>query len=72
MIIRKISIGTDYMKSMHYVVGQFVLDKSYFIHNIRMTSDSAIDIWIEKNKEAIKWKTISKDVPVVIEYNIDF
>jgi hypothetical protein len=71
-IVRKISIGNDYLKSMHYVVGQQVMDKSYSIHQIRINDDGNIDIYIEKDYEVFTWKRISKYVPVVIEYNLDF
>jgi hypothetical protein len=72
MTIRKISIGTDYIKSMHYVVGQSVLDKSYIIDTIVYTRDLDVDIWISKDSEVIKWKTINKSMPFIVEHNIDF
>jgi hypothetical protein len=72
MTIRKISIGTDYIKSMHYVVGQSVLDKSYVIDTIVYTRDLDVDIWISKDSEVIKWKTINKSMPFIVEHNIDF
>jgi len=71
-LIRKISIGSDYKNSMHYVDGQFVLDKSYVISNILQLDDLSIQIWIEKDKEVVLWKSFSKDVPKVIEFRIDF
>jgi len=72
MTIRKISIGIDYIKSMHYVVGQNVLDKSYIIDTIVYTRDLDVDIWISKDSEVIKWKTINKSMPFIVEHNIDF
>jgi hypothetical protein len=72
MTIRKISIGIDYIKSMHYVVGQSVLDKSYIIDTIVYTRDLDVDIWISKDSEVIKWKTINKSMPFIVEHNIDF
>lgn len=72
MTIRKISIGTDYIKSMHYVVGQSVLDKSYIIDTIVYTKELDVDIWISKDSEIIKWKTINKSMPFIVEHNIDF
>lgn len=72
MTIRKISIGIDYIKSMHYVVGQSVLDKSYVIDTIVYTRDLDVDIWISKDSEVIKWKTINKSMPFIVEHNIDF
>jgi hypothetical protein len=70
-LIRKVSIGIDYKNSMHFVVGQEVLDKSYHIDYIKNTIDG-IEIWIKKANEIILWKSFNKAVPVVIEYNIDF
>lgn len=72
MTIRKISIGTYYIKSMHYVVGQSVLDKSYIIDTIVYTKELDVDIWISKDSEIIKWKTINKSMPFIVEHNIDF
>lgn len=71
MIIRKISVGEDFTKSIHYVVGQQVLDKSYSIHLIAENDEGGIDIWIEKNSEVVKWKTFDRS-KVSIEYKIDF
>lgn len=72
-IIRKISVGPDYMKSMHYVVGQEVLRGNGSIDTILMESDSSISIYIlNQDKEIVKWKSFSVSMPVSIEYNIDF
>lgn len=72
MIIRKISIGPDYMNAMHYSVGQPVLDKSYSIHFIKETKDNDIDIYIIRKDEVLLWKRISSTVPKSIEFKIDF
>lgn len=72
-IIRKISVGPDYMKSMHYVVGQDVLRGNGSIDTILMESDLSISIYIlNQDKEIVKWKSLSASMPVSIEYNIDF
>ncbi len=71
-LIRKISIGSDYKNSMHYVNGQSVLDKTYSINNIMQIEDGSVQIWIEKNSEVILWKSFTKEVPKVIEFRIDF
>jgi hypothetical protein len=71
-IIRKISIGPDYMKCMHYVVGQEVLDRTYRIESILSEKDGAICIWIIKDGEIIKWKQFSNTMPISIEFKIDF
>lgn len=70
-IIRKISIGPDYMKSMNYTVGQEVLDKSYSIYQI-IRNDDGIKLYIIKEGEIVLWKEFSSTVPVSIEYNINF
>ena len=70
-LIRKISIGPDYKNgSMHYSVGQEV----YGGHNIIDITDNGdqYDIYIEKNKEILPWKTINKNMAVVVEYNLEY
>jgi hypothetical protein len=71
-IIRKISIGPDYMKSMHYMVGQEILDKTWKINTIRVESDGSICVWIIKEGEIIRWKSFSPTMPIAIEYKIDY
>lgn len=70
-MIRKISIGNDLLNAMHYVVGQYVLDKSYTIEAIRY-EDVNLVIWIKKNGEILRWKSLNPNVPITIEYKIDF
>ena len=70
-IIRKISVGPDYMKCMHYVVGQEVLGRSYTIDSI-IQEDSSISIYIRRDDEIVKWKEFSSTMPVSIEFKIDF
>jgi|TARA_B100001094_G_scaffold253739_1_gene252275 hypothetical protein len=70
-IVRKISVGPDYMKCMHYVVGQEVLGKSYTIDSI-IQEDSSISIYIRRDDEIVKWKEFSSTMPVSIEFKIDF
>ncbi len=70
-MIRKISIGLDLLKAMHYVVGQQVLDKSYTIDTIRYEGLDII-IYIKKEDEIVKWKSLNANVPITIEYKIDF
>jgi hypothetical protein len=71
-IIRKISIGPDYMKSMHYMVGQEILDRTWKINTIRVESDNSICVWIIKDGEIIRWKSFSPTMPIAIEYKIDY
>ena len=74
MMIRKISIGADYKSSsMHYIHGQDVLNNEYIIHLIQY--DSLLDaykIWIERAGEILLWKQFNSNMPVSIEYNINF
>lgn len=71
-IIRKVSIGPDYMKCMHYMLGQEVLDRTWVIDSILKDDSGSISIWIIKSGEIIKWKTFSNNVPTSIEFKIDF
>jgi hypothetical protein len=71
-IIRKISIGPDYMKCMHYMVGQEILDKTWKINTIRVELDGSIWVWIIKEGEIIRWKSFSPTMPIAIEYKIDY
>lgn len=70
-LIRKLSVGPDYKNSMHFVVGQDVLDKSYSIICIKESTEG-YEIWIKKENEIILWKFFNRTVPVVLEFNIDF
>ncbi len=74
MEIRKISIGADYKSSaMHYIHGQDVLNGEYFIHLIQYDSKSeCYKVWIERNGEVLLWKKFNKNMPVSVEYNINF
>ena len=74
MNIRKISIGADYKSSsMHYIAGQDVLNGQYFIHLIQHDLDTdCYRIWIQKGSEILLWKQFNKNMPVSIEYNINF
>jgi ABC-type ATPase involved in cell division len=74
MDIRKISIGSDYKSSaMHYLVGQSILGGSYTIHLIQYESSSdSIKIWIERQNEILLWKEFNSNMPISIEYNINF
>ena len=70
-LIRKISIGPDYKNgSMHYAVGQEVYG-GHKILNI-LDKDSEYEIYIEKNQEVLPWKTINKNMAVVVEYDLEY
>lgn len=70
-IVRKISVGPDYMKCMHYTLGQDVLNKEYTIHAIKLGAEG-YQVWIERQGEIVCWKQFSNTMPVSVEYKIDF
>lgn len=74
MQIRKISIGSDYKSSaMHYIVGQEILGGNYNIFLIEYESDQeSYVIYIKRKDEILPWKSFNKNVPVCVEYNINF
>jgi hypothetical protein len=75
MDIRKISIGSDYKtNAMHYIANQEVLGAKYMIHLIKhIESNNSIKIWIEnKQGEVFLWKEFNSNIPISIEYNINF
>jgi hypothetical protein len=75
MEIRKISVGPDYKSgAMHYIVGQEVLNGNYIIHLIRQDKDSlSTKLWIiNRDSEIVLWKEFSPNMPVSVEYNINF
>tara|TARA_R110000751_G_scaffold134837_1_gene237384 strand:- start:2116 stop:2340 length:225 start_codon:yes stop_codon:yes gene_type:complete len=74
MDIRKISVGPDYKSgAMHYIVGQDILNNSHKIHLIQQDKTSqSIKVWIQKEDEVLLWKEFSSNMPISIEYNINF
>jgi hypothetical protein len=73
MLIRKISIGADYKSSMHYLTGQELLGGKYTIHLISFDEDSqSFKIFVETKKEVYLWKEFNKNMPISIEYNMNF
>tara|TARA_R100000700_G_C3163469_1_gene139048 strand:- start:604 stop:834 length:231 start_codon:yes stop_codon:yes gene_type:complete len=76
MDIRKISIGPDYKSgAMHYIVGQSVLGGNYTIHLIKHYTDSdSIKIFIEEKGTdvVVCWKEFNSNMPISVEYNINF
>jgi hypothetical protein len=75
MDIRKISVGADYKNNaMHYIVNQEVLGGKYSIHLIKQDSKTgSIKIWIESEiGEVMLWKEFNSNMPIIIEYNINF
>lgn len=74
MDIRKISIGPDYKSgAMHYIVGQKILNDSHTIHLIQYDKEkSSVKVWIEREDEIFLWKEFNSNMPVSVEYNINF
>lgn len=72
MIIRKISVGADYKNAMNYLHGQEVLRGEYTIDLIIMRDNGFIEIWIKNNSGVLLWKSFNSNMPVSIEYDIDF
>lgn len=72
MIIRKISVGVDPLKAMHYQVGSEIMGHTHTIQYIECT-DVGYQIWIKNGaNEVVVWKTISVNMPVIIEHNLEF
>lgn len=78
--IRKISVGKDYPDGvLHYQVGKIInlAGKPYKVTDILINKDllekgkPVYNIYIADENGKVLWKTIV-DVPVVIEYNINF
>ena len=73
MIIRKISVGSDYKSAMHYLVGQEVLGGSHTIHLIDYNDDTGTYvIYVQKEDEVFLWKEVNANIPVSVEYNINY
>ena len=75
MDIRKISIGADYKNNaMHYIVGQPILGESNEIHLIKFDEKkNSFKIYIINQKEeVVLWKEFNSQMPISIEYNINF
>lgn len=72
MDIRKVSIGPDLKSAIHYIVGQSVLSDTNKIHLIKHEVNDVL-IYINNAKgEVVLWKRFNRNVPMSIEYNIDF
>lgn len=72
MIIRKVSIGADYKNAMNYLHGQEVLRGEYKIDLIIMREGGSIEIWIKNSSGVLLWKSFNSNMPISIEYDIDF
>lgn len=70
-LIRKISIGGDYKnEAMHYSVGQQV----YGGHEITdiLEKEGTFEIYIKKEEEVKPWKSFNANMPISVEYNLDY
>jgi hypothetical protein len=75
MDMRKISIGSEYKSNaMHYIVGQKVLGDTNEICLIKFDEKrSSFKIYIINVKEeVVLWKEFNSQIPISIEYNINF
>lgn len=79
-VIRKISVGNGHPdQMMHYQIGkEYTLQgRKYCLSNISLEPELlykgklAYNIYLQNNDETVCWKTLV-DVPMVVEYNIDF
>jgi len=58
---------------MHYIYGQGVLNNQYYIHLIQYDKTSeSYKIWIERDGEILLWKQFNRNMPISIEFNINF
>lgn len=72
MDIRKVSIGADLKSAMHFIVGQNVLNETNQIKHIRQDGNEVLVFIINKKEEVVLWKRFNDNMPMSIEYNIDF
>ena len=58
---------------MHYIVGQEILNASHKIHLIQRDPKTlAVKIWIQREDEVLLWKEFNSNMPISIEFNINF
>ena len=72
-IIRKISVGPDYFKSMSFSVDQRIVGGKYLVHGIRFIGEDTyeIDVINPETDEVYLYKKF-KGMPISIEYNIEY
>ena len=72
-IIRKISIGSEYKNdAMHYSVGQEVYGGHKIAYIVLDETDHSYNIFIKKNDEVLPWKKFNYNMPVSVEYNLEY
>jgi|TARA_R100001163_G_C4993382_1_gene145150 hypothetical protein len=73
LLIRKISIGPDLLKAMNFSIGQPMLRGKHTVTEIIQLESGHIQIWLtNSDDEVYLWKTIGSNMPVSIEYNIEY
>lgn len=72
VVIRKISIGTDYKnEAMHYSIGQQVYG-GHEIACILENNDSSCMIYIKKSEEVMPWKKFNSNMAIALEYDLEY
>ena len=77
--IRKISVGQGFPNScIHYQIGKSAGQRGFVISDILLDGEALdkfnkiiYNIYIRGEEDTVVWKSIH-DVPVVVEYNVDF
>ena len=73
LLIRKISIGPDLLKAMNFSIGQPMLRGKHTVREIIQLDSGKIEIWLSNSEDEVYlWKTIGCNMPVAIEYNIEY
>lgn len=71
-MIRKIIIGSNLKDAMAFYVGQELFNK-HVVHSIeRGYYDGSYDLYLKRDGEIYKWKTFNGNLPITLEYNLDF
>ena len=73
-VIRKVSIGLEYKTAMTYMANQAVMGGEYRIALIQKEeiSGNIVIYIINDKKEVLLWKEFTQQVPVSIEYVVDY
>ena len=72
MIIRKITAGPSPTQgSMTFEIGQTVYGGNE-IHHIEECEDGSHLVYIKKDDEIKQWKKYSPQVPIYLEYDLDY
>ena len=69
--IRKISVGANYKDAMHYMIDQQVMGGGWKIHAVTQ-DETGYYVWIQKDEEIKMWKSFNSNMPITIEYNVNF